>query len=273
MRLEEGGRIEAQHVAALLSDPQGGLKGVPSKAVVRGLLNKAELEDGLGKGREIAELLIRSSGLEAMILGCAAHDPPVREVIGRVGGVVLAAGGSSRLGQAKQLLSWKGRPLVWHAVQAALGGGLSPVVVVLGYETDGVRRVLEGEPVLFVDNSDWSLGQSTSLKTGLAVIEAGLEAVVILLADTPNVNADLVRALKNKHRGTLSPIVAPMADSRRANPVLFDRSTFTDLHKVEGDQGGRSLFDHHRTEWVQWDSSILFDVDTVDDLNRMEGEG
>jgi CTP:molybdopterin cytidylyltransferase MocA len=64
-----------------------------------------------------------------------------------------------------------------------------------------------------------------------------------------------------------------MADSRRANPVLFDRSTFTDLHKVEGDQGGRSLFDHHRTEWVQWDSSILFDVDTIDDLNRMEGEG
>jgi molybdenum cofactor cytidylyltransferase len=273
MRLEEGGKIEAQHVAALLSDPQGGLKGVPSKAVVRGLLNKAEIEDGLEGGRQIAELLTQSPGMEAVILGCAAHDPPVREVIGRIGGVVLAAGGSSRLGQAKQLLPWKDRPLVWHAVQAALGSGLSPVVVVLGYESEGVRRALAGEPVTFIDNPEWSLGQSTSLKVGLAAVEEGMEAVVILLSDTPNVDADLVRALKNKHRSTLSPLVAPMVESRRANPVLFDRSTFTDLHKVVGDQGGRSLFDHHRTEWVQWDSSILFDVDTVDDLNRLEGEG
>jgi molybdenum cofactor cytidylyltransferase len=273
MQLDRGERIEAQHVAALLSDAQGGMKGVPSGAVVRGLLNKAESTEGLENGREIAAHLTHSSGLEAVIVGCAAHDPPVREVIGRIGGIVLAAGGSSRLGQAKQLLPWRGRPLVWHAVQAALEGGLSPVVVVLGYESDGVRRTLVGEPVTFIDNPEWSLGQSTSLKAGLAAVEEGTEAVVILLSDTPNVNADLVRALKNKHRSTLSPLVAPMVDSHRANPVLFDRSTFTDLHNVVGDQGGRSLFAHYRTEWVQWDSSILFDVDTVDDLKRLEGDG
>ncbi len=265
-----GDYLEPRHVAALLQDPAGGLKGVPEGADVRILFNKVETADRVNDGRAIAEELIGLPQVSAGILASVASEQPVSEVVGRVAGVVLAAGESERLGQPKQLITWHGHPLVWHAVQAALGGGLSPVVVVLGAEAEKVRHVLNEEPVTFVKNPVWSAGLSGSLASGLAVVGDRVEAVVFLLSDTPFVNAELVRALVDKHRCTLSPLVAPMVGARRANPILFDQMTFSALHAVQGDRGGRELFQRFPHVSVEWDEKILFDVDSEEDLQRLK---
>jgi molybdenum cofactor cytidylyltransferase len=206
-------------------------------------------------------------------LGALLSAQPAVEVFGRVAGVVLAAGGSSRLRRPKQLVSWHGKTLVWHAVRAAIEGGLSPVVVVLGSGAEEVRASLRDEPVRFVHNKAWEEGQSTSVRAGLASVEREAEAVVFLLSDTPFVDGHLVAALLHEHRLSLTPIVAPQVEGRWANPVLFDRETFRDLASLYGDLGGRLLFDHFRIAGIQWDASILVDIDTPEDLRKLERMG
>ena len=267
--LTMGDRLGLDHVASLVSDPSGGLKGVPQNVEVRVLLNKAETPDRIAEGGKIAGRILASPRISAAVLASVTKPNPVEVVVGRVAGVVLAAGDSRRLGQPKQLVNWRGRPLVWHAVQAALGGGLSPVVVVIGAEAKSVRQVLAGERVIFVENPEWADGMSTSLNAGLAEVEEHAEAVVLLLSDMPLVDEALVSALVKEHRRTLSPLVAPRAGGRRANPVLFDRVTFPALHAVQGDHGGRGLFQLFSKVWIEWDESILFDLDSPEDLRRL----
>ena len=184
-------------------------------------------------------------------------------------GIVLAAGGSRRLGQPKQLVEFRGRPLVWHAVRVGLEAGLSPLVVVIGAAGEQIRRALEGESVVVIDNPTWEAGQSSSVRAGLSSVEPGIEAAIFLLADMPLMEAELVRQVVRTHRTTLAPLVAPRVAGRRANPVLFDRVTFPDLHQLTGDQGGRSLFDRYPAAWVEGSESAMLDLDTPEDLQRL----
>ncbi len=270
VKAEPGSILGPTHIASVLASENGGLKGAPPAAEVRMLLNKAAESSRCAAGREAAAELLKTARVRAALLTEAAGDPPVVETHGRVAGVVLAAGGSSRLGQPKQLIPFRGKPLVWHAVRAALGAGLAPVVVVCGGAGAQVRRALEGEPVSFVENPTWESGQSSSVRIGLAEAEkAGIEGAVFLLADMPLVGKDLVREIISTHRRTLAPLVAPRAGERRGNPVLFDRATFPALRELAGDRGGRSLFERYTPEWVEWDEAAMLDLDTDEDLRRL----
>lgn len=268
------GVLQPEHIARLLCSAEGGLQGIPPRAEVRPLLNKAADETSLRQGLEIALRALAEPRIRAVVIGSVVEERPVRQVIGRIAGVVLAAGGSRRLGESKQLVLFRGKPLVWHAVRAAVEGGLSPVVVVVGSNGPAVRAALEGEPVRFVENPSWQVGQSTSLRAGLNLAQRGSEAAIFLLADMPFVSAEVVRALVTEHRGTLTPIVAPRLDDRWCNPVLFDRSTYRALQSLEGDTGGRALFDRFRMAGIPWaDRSLSVDVDTpmdLEDLRRLE---
>ncbi|NIS81692.1 MAG: putative selenium-dependent hydroxylase accessory protein YqeC [Anaerolineales bacterium] len=273
LSLPLGSRLQHTHIAELIVHKQGGMKGVPAGVEVRALLNKAETPSRIEYGRWIAERTIESGSVSACVLAALTQEPPVFEAVVPLAGIVLAAGGSLRLEQPKQLIPWKGKPLVWYAVQAALRAGCSPVVVVIGAHGGLVREALAGEPVAFVENPDWEIGQSASVKAGLRAVEKEVEAVVMFLSDMPLVDAELVKSLVQAHRETLSPLVAPRAGGRRGNPVLFDLVTFSALHEIVGDQGGRVLFDHFPVEWVSWDESVLLDIDTQSDLDALRGEG
>jgi molybdenum cofactor cytidylyltransferase len=265
----EGEAIIPEHVFTLLKHPSGGLKGVPDQAEVRVLLNKAETRESQEHGRAIANLLLTAPRVRATVIASVSQDQPVHEVFGRVAGVVLAAGDSKRLGHSKQLIQWRGKPLVMHAVDAGLGAKLSPFVVVIGAEGEAVRKAVETEPVVIIENEEWSMGLSTSVRAGLVFVEANSEAVIMLLSDMPFVGAKLVRALVQEHRRTLSPLVIPRVGTRRTNPVLFDRSTFSALRAVRGDQGGRNLFEQFSKSWVECEETNLFDLDTPEDLQRL----
>jgi molybdenum cofactor cytidylyltransferase len=264
-----GEKLQPAHLSRLLVDPAGGLKKIPPGAEVRVLLTRAE-EDRLGLGREVAAGVLASGSVRAVVLGRLSSTQPAVEVHGRVAGVVLAAGASNRLRRPKQLVPWRGKPLVWHAVRAALDGGLAPVVVVVGADEEGVREALRDEPVSFIQNRTWQEGQSTSVRAGLGAVGRQADAVVFVLSDTPRVDGRLVAALVHEHRVSLTPIVAPQAAGRWANPVLFDRVTFRDLASLYGDMGGRLLFDRFRMAGIQWDPSILLDIDTAEDLRELE---
>ncbi|MEX0788426.1 MAG: selenium cofactor biosynthesis protein YqeC, partial [Anaerolineales bacterium] len=162
-------------VAKLLGSPRGGLQGVPAGSEVRVVLNKVDTETRLAAARQIAGELVRDPRMAAVVIGAVQATPPAMECWGRVGGVVLAGGGSSRLGQPKQLVEWRGRALVWHAARAALEAGLAPVVVVTGAEADGVAAALREEPVVLAYNPRWESGQSASVVAGLEAVEGSVE--------------------------------------------------------------------------------------------------
>ena len=187
-----------------------------------------------------------------------------------VAGIILAAGASQRIGRAKPLLLWRGKPFIYQVAHTALEAGLSPVVAVTGAQADEVRAALAGMPVEIVHNSHWAEGQSTSVQAGLQAVPAETTAVIFLLADQPHIPAALVRALIEQHAQTRSLIVAPMIEGKRGNPVLFDRSTFSDLMSLHGDAGGRLVFSRYPITYVPWnDPNLLLDVDTLEDYERL----
>ena len=204
----------------------------------------------------------------------ADEEDQVLSVHRAIAGVVLAAGGSDRFGQPKQLLDWNGKPFVYVVAKTALAAKLNPVIVVTGREHQQVEQALTGLDVTVVHNPDWQDGQSTSVRVGLAAVPESAGGAMFLMVDQPHIPPELVQTLCEKHANSLAPVVAPMVDGRRGNPVLFDHQTFADLAQVSGDSGGRQVFSKYRPTLVPWvDAMVGLDVDTPDDYQRLLGHG
>lgn len=276
--LEIGETITTEALARALTHPRGGLKNVPARARRIVLLNQADSAE-----RQATALAMTSSLRRAhhSVVIASLMNGIVHAVHESIAGIVLAAGESKRFGRSKQLLEWKGQPFVRAVTQAALKAGLSPVVVVTGANAEGVEAAVNDLDVIIARNENWESGQGSSIRAGvLALTPAPLPAgegyggAIFLLADQPQVNTSIIRALAEKHAEGLYPIVAPMVMDRRANPVLFDRATFPDLLTIEGDVGGRAIFHKHRVEYLPWhDDRLLLDVDTPEQYRRLASNG
>jgi len=193
----------------------------------------------------------------------------------RVGAVVLAAGGSERMGQPKQLLPVGGRPMVCLVTEAAVAAGLAQVVVVIGANADAVRTALAGLPVEIVLNDAWADGLSSSVRAGLRALHPGTQAALLVLGDQPALTADLLRLLVDRYLATGAPVVAPFYRGQRGNPVLFDRALFPELSAVEGDRGGRALVDRYRDRVERVDvedAAVIMDIDSPQDYEGIIGD-
>ncbi len=174
------------------------------------------------------------------------------------------------MGRSKQLLLWRGKPFICQVARTALEAELAPVLVVTGAEADKVRAALADLPVECVHNPAWAEGQSTSVRAGLLALPANTSAAIFFLADQPHIPVELVRMLKERHVQTRPPIVAPMIEGRRGNPVLFDSSVFPDLTSLHGDAGGRLVFSRYPIAYAPWnDPGLLLDVDTLEDYEQL----
>ncbi|MFZ0535108.1 MAG: selenium cofactor biosynthesis protein YqeC [Anaerolineales bacterium] len=290
--LQIGEAVTSDALVKVLINWYGGLKNIPSDARRSILLNQADTAECQSKAKTISEQLI--SNYHSIIIASLAGDNTeipsqanqirdlqkgIHAVIEPIGGVILAAGGSSRLGEPKQLLLWKGQPLIRHVAIAALKAGLTPVVVVVGSSAEEVQSSINDLPLRIVINSEWDTGLSSSIKRGIAPLPKEIGGAVFLQADQPQIPPLLIKSLVEAHQTTLSPIVAPQIDGQRGNPVLFDSSTFSKLLSLEGDLGGRDLFGRLPVHWVTWhDPNLLLDIDTPKDYQKFlglytEGEG
>ncbi len=191
----------------------------------------------------------------------------------RIAAVILAAGGSSRFGQPKQLLDWEGRPLVAHVADVAWTAELDPIYVVTGAAADAVAQALAERPVHLLTNYRWEQGLSSSLALGVSALPPDVEAAIFLQADQPLLSPDLLRALVQRYRESQNTIVVPVTPAgERRSPVLFARALFPDLARLSGDVGGRALFavyPHHLTEMPWPHAEELQDVDTPETYVRL----
>ncbi len=190
-----------------------------------------------------------------------------------VAAVVLAAGGSTRFGRPKQLLTWEGRPLVTHAADTAWMAGLDPVTVVLGAEADQVMPLLASRPVRILQNHRWRTGMSSSLSVSIAALPPKTEAAIFLPIDQPLITPHLLQRFVAKWRETGAEIIIPRTEQgQRGTPVLFAKRFFAELAQLSGDVGGRALFNRHKDHITYLpvpNAQVLADVDTPEAYHQL----
>lgn len=266
--------VSLESLVRYAQNPLGGLKNIPAGARRTLLANQLDA-CALSREELFAGLRSLAPAYDAVLAGCVQQ--PTAQIewrCERTAGIVLAAGGSKRMGDVKQLLVWRGKPLVRHAAETAAAAGLDPVIVVTGYAAEQVEQALAGLPVKIVLNPEWESGQASSIRVGLGLVPAQCGGAVFLLSDMPQVPAALIDAELEVHRRESAPIICPRVGSQRTNPVFFDRQAFPELQALTGDSGGRALFERFPIRWLDWnDPDLLKDIDTPEDYqNFIKGD-
>lgn len=190
----------------------------------------------------------------------------------RVVGIVLAAGKGSRMGKTKQLLPFRGKTVLECVIDNALASALQRVIVVIGHEADSVRPLLGERDVITVFNPRYGTGQSSSLRAGLRALPEETAAALFLLGDQPLVTPETINRIIFAYETSPAPIVMPVFEGRRGNPVLFDRETFPAIRALRGDCGARGIFEEYKRGIIAVPvdtPSILLDVDTEEDYRDL----
>jgi len=186
----------------------------------------------------------------------------------RLGALILAAGGSSRMGAPKQLLEMGGKPLVARAVDAALDSMARPVVVVLGSDSGRVLAPIKDRRIVAVNNPEWATGLSSSIRVGMAALlaaEPSLDAVLVAPCDQPALSAEVILRLAGAHRSG-GRIAAARYGGRNGAPAIFGREHFAALAALCGDEGARRLLnaDPAKVSAVEL-PELGADIDTPED--------
>ncbi|MEU8134165.1 nucleotidyltransferase family protein [Streptodolium elevatio] len=191
-----------------------------------------------------------------------------------VAGLLLAAGGGSRLGgRPKALLPFRGRPLVEHGLRLLRDGGCAEVVVVLGAAADQVLADADLGAARVVRNTEWETGMGSSLRAGLAALPEDASAAVVALVDMPGAGGAAVARLVEEHLVRGAELAAASYDGRRGHPVLFASRWWRDIAaEAQGDAGARGFLAAHAASLrlVECgDVAEAYDVDTPEDLGRL----
>jgi molybdenum cofactor cytidylyltransferase len=188
-----------------------------------------------------------------------------------VAGLVLAAGGSSRLGRPKQTLPFNGTTLLGHVLDSARACGFDQLVVALGGARDEVRAKVDLHGADVVENESYGEGCSSSIAAALPALDPRCDVLVLMLGDQPGVGPTIVRTLLARHGE------APMAVSRyedgRGHPFAFRRSVFEELAGLHGDKAVWKLIERRPDDVVEVrvPGRVPPDVDTWADYEALSG--
>ncbi len=191
-----------------------------------------------------------------------------------VAALVLAGGGSSRLGRPKQLEPWGGTNLLGHVIDAVRHYPVDEVWVVLGADLEEILDQVDLSDCGIVENPEWEEGIASSLRVGLDALiqKSRCEAALVVIGDQPDIDPDLVVRVLETFEGSSAPVVIPKYRYTLGNPVVIDRSLWPRLMSLIGDEGAQRLFQAH-PEWVEevWVEQLPpRDVDTESDVTELK---
>jgi len=185
-----------------------------------------------------------------------------------ISGLILAAGTSSRMGQPKQLLPFRGTILLdWVLAQVESASTLDEVIVVLGRAADEIQPRLHSTRARVVVNPGFTEGCSGSYQAGIANLDPRAEAVMVLLGDQPGVDSAVIDQVAEDWRTRGGIIALTSYRGRRGHPIVFARELFDQLLQLGGDKAAWKLLDAH-PEWVrdvEVDHAFPEDVNTWQD--------
>jgi molybdenum cofactor cytidylyltransferase len=187
-----------------------------------------------------------------------------------VTGLVLAAGGSRRLGEPKQLLAYGSGTLLDHALDTARSSGFDQLIVALGGSSGEVRRRVDLSGADVVENRDFGEGCSSSIAAGLGSLDLRAELLVLMLGDQPGVTPETVRALIGGCDEE-TVLAACLYDDGRGHPLAFGKLLFDDLRELRGDKAVWKLMERRADDVVEVrvPGPIPRDVDTRADYEAV----
>jgi molybdenum cofactor cytidylyltransferase len=196
-----------------------------------------------------------------------------------ISAILLAAGESKRMGLPKQLLEWQGRTLLQHVLESLIKSAADEIILVLGYETDLIKKTLPALQIKIVINPFYTQGMSSSLRQGLLAMDPRSEAFLVLLADQPGIGPEIInnviRAFQQAEpkRGIVRPVYRGM----RGHPVLIGIQYLQEALQLQGDMGARQILMNHPEDVLEIDVDqdvVLRDIDTPEEYQKYkEREG
>lgn len=190
-----------------------------------------------------------------------------------ISAIILAAGESERMDKCKQLLKICGKNMVEKVVETVKDSQVDETIVVLGHKADQVLEKLPEEDLKIVFNPDYQNGMSTSLKAGIRGLGEETEAVLIVLADQPLVEPEVINRMIKEYEDSDDLILAPVYEGERGNPVLLDISLKDEMMGIEGDIGARNILKNREKDFRKVEvetPSVVMDVDTREDVEKIE---
>ena len=190
-----------------------------------------------------------------------------------IAALVLAAGGSSRLGAPKQLLPWGDTTLLGHVLKMLRDLPFDEIFVVIGASGDEILDKVDLSDVIVIENPEWEEGMASSLRVGLDAANrlSRAEAAAIFLGDQPDISEEVVIGLIEARRSTKRQAIVPKYRYTWGNPVLVERSLWPRLMSLEGDEGAKRLLQAH-PDWVHevwFEQRPPRDIDTRADFDDL----
>lgn len=187
--------------------------------------------------------------------------------------IILAAGFSVRMGERNKLLLPVSteESLLRHIVRKAVSVNCGGIIVVLNPSYYNMKNEICDLPVNIVWNEKAYLGMSTSIKKGVESLPDKASGAVIMLADQPNINPQVIkRLIKFYNRNNVS-IAQVTYQGQPAHPVLFDKVWFSKLKKLKGDQGGKTIIEKHidKRRLLHMSQPPPEDIDTLEDYQKI----
>lgn len=186
-----------------------------------------------------------------------------------IAGLILAAGGSTRMKKTKQLLPWGKRTLLQHVIQTVRRAEIDAVFITLGADARRIRQNSDLQDITVIAVDQWEEGLGRSLAAGVQAISTNpdIDACLVLLADQPFITSEHLNAMIREFDGRT--IIASNYEGRAGVPCLFPRRFFSDLVALQGDQGAGQLLKrlsaHVRVFHIPAD---LRDIDTIETYRK-----
>ena len=185
--------------------------------------------------------------------------------------IILAAGGSTRLGKPKQLLKYEGKTLIENCIESVIM--LAPktqINVVLGAYFFEILPFVQNYEVNILENRNWQNGMSASIKMGvLAGLESNSDAILFLTSDQIFVTKAYLETLITEFKNNQSKICASIYEQEMGIPMIVPKDFFDDLLRLEGDKGGKFLTKKYpsQTRVIAFEKGIV-DIDTIEDVSK-----
>lgn len=203
-------------------------------------------------------------------------NSPVDTTESNIAIIILAAGASTRMGTPKQLLPYHGRSLLSQTIESAIASVCKPVVVVLGANAVQIRSEINAASITIVENPDWHLGISSSIRRGILSLTANsqaIDAAIITVCDQPFLSTEIINHLVTAYYSTKKPIIACQYADTLGVPVLFSHIFFSELAVLSEDVGAKKLIKTHSKEVFSIPFPLgAIDIDTPKDYQQLQAD-
>ncbi|HIF82680.1 MAG TPA: nucleotidyltransferase family protein [Candidatus Marinimicrobia bacterium] len=190
----------------------------------------------------------------------------------KIAGLILAAGGSSRMGdENKLMIPFQGKPMLNHVVNASLNSNLTQTFVVVGHQSSEIKNLIQSDNIQCLENEQWEMGMASSIVAGISQLKQ-FDGFLILLGDMPLVTPELINEIIV--HGSADKIVIPIKDGLHGNPVFFGSKFRDELLTLYGDSGAKKVIQDNLSSMIKIEiqSNIIFkDYDTKESLESVAG--